>query len=382
VEPSTSLQGHEKRHLALPQASSLPQRYLCDDEIFREEYKRIFSQSWLCAARFDDFPEIGSFVLRKFGQESVILMRSSEKEIKACYNVCRHRGSRVLEDETGKVSSIRCPYHSWTYSLQGKLIRAPHTDTLIDFDKDKYSLLPLRCETWGGFVFVNFDNEARPVKQHLRFLVDKCANIRLDTLRRGGRLEYSVGANWKIICENYSECYHCPTIHPELNRITYYRTSYNCAFLTDEETKGAISGGWMELSKEADSMTWTGKTKRPPIKGTTLEDTRRIYYFLVFPSMFFSLHPDYLLIHFLRPIDATHSKIVCEWFFEPDTMTKPDFDPSDAIMIWDLINKQDWHVCELTQEGVKSRAFKPGRYTELESTVYDFDVYIMEVMEG
>jgi len=165
-----------------------------------------------------------------------------------------------------------------------------------------------------------------------------------------------------------------------LNRITYYRSSYNYAFLMDKESMGDISGGWMELSADTDSMTWTGKTKRPPIKGTSDADKRRIYYFLVFPNMFFSLHPDYLLIHIVQPVDATHSRVLSEWYFEPETMAKPDFDPQDAIRIWDLINRQDWHVCELTQQGVKSRAFVPGRYTSLESTVHDFDQYILHVM--
>jgi Rieske 2Fe-2S family protein len=251
---------------------------------------------------------------------------------------------------------------------------------LANFDKDHYSLHPIRCETWGGFVFVNLEPHAPAVKEHLKPLVQKCANLPLDKLKRGARVEYDVAANWKIICENYSECYHCPTIHPELNKVTYYRTSYNYAFLMDEEAKGSISGGWMGLSKDADSMTLTGRTNRPPIKGMTKEDLRRIYSLLVFPSMFFSLHQDYLLVHTLQPQDATHSKVVCKWYFEPETMAKPEFDATDAIEMWDLINKQDWHVCELTQKGVKSRAFSPGRYTSLEGTVHDFDEYFLEAM--
>jgi len=366
--------------LPLTKASSLPGRYLRDDEIYREECERIFYRSWLCVGRVQDFPEVGSFMLREIGDESIVLVRSNDQDITAFYNVCRHRGSRLLEDGATKVASIKCPYHSWTYSLDGKLIGAPHTDNLTDFDRNGYSLFQIRCETWAGFVFANFDSHAPPVKQHLKPLVEKCANLPLDSLKRGGKIEYDVAANWKIICENYSECYHCPTIHPELNKITYYRTSFNYAFLMDKETKGSISGGWMELSEDADSMTWTGKTSRPPIKGTSKDDMRRIYYFLVFPSMFFSLHQDYLLVHTVQPRDATHSKVVCEWYFEPETMAKPDFDPTDAIKIWDLINKQDWHVCELTQKGVKSRVFAPGRYTALEGTVHDFDEYVLEVM--
>jgi Rieske 2Fe-2S family protein len=210
-----------------------------DDAIYREEWERIFYHDWLYVGRNEDFPEPGSFILRDVGDESIVITRDNDRNIKAFYNVCRHRGSRILDEPSGKVTSIKCPYHSWTYSLDGNLIGAPHTDNLKDFDRNEYSLKAIRCETWAGFVFVNLDVEAPPLKQHLKPLVHKCENLPLETLRRGGRVEYDVSANWKIICENYSECYHCPTIHPELNKITYYRSSYNYAFLMDEATKGS-----------------------------------------------------------------------------------------------------------------------------------------------
>jgi Rieske 2Fe-2S family protein len=372
----------EKVLLPLTRASGLPGKYLHDEAIYHQERERIFYRSWLCIGRADDLPGVGSFMVRDIGEESVIVVRGNDGGITAFYNVCRHRGSKLLEEGSGKVASIQCPYHSWTYSLGGTLIGAPHTDGLPDFDRNAYSLTAIRCETWAGFVFVNLDDQARPLREHLKGLVEKCTNLPLDTLKRGGRIEYDVAANWKIICENYSECYHCPTIHPELNRITYYRTSFNYAFLTDKETKGAFSGGWMGLSEGMDSMTWTGKTKRPPIKGTAKEDMRRIYYFLIFPNMFFSLHPDYLLVHTVQPQGVTHSKVICEFYFEPETMARPDFDQSDATKVWDVINRQDWHVCELSQKGVRSRAYVPGRYTNLEGTVHDFDAYILQVMRA
>ena len=381
VKASEPLSSEEKRvFLPITEASSLPGKYFHDCEIYREEMERIFQHSWLCIGRTEDFPEAGSFTLREIGGENMVAVKGEDNQIRCFYNLCRHRGSILLEENSGIVPSIKCPYHSWTYSLEGKLIGAPHTGNLTQFDRDEYSLHAIRCETWGGFVFVNLDEQAPPVTEHLRRLVQKCGDLPLDQLKRGGRVEYDVAANWKIICENYSECYHCPTIHPELNKITYYRTSHNYAFLMDEAAKGSISGGWMELSNDADSMTLTGKTRRKPIKGMTEVDQRRIYYFLVFPSMFFSLHRDYLLVHTVQPQDAAHSKVICEWYFEPETMSNPEFDPTDAIKMWDMINKQDWHVCELTQKGVESKAFIPGRYISLEETVHDFDEYFLEFM--
>jgi len=176
----------QKRSVPVPltQASSLPGHYLFDEEIYREECERIFYRSWLCVGRAEDFPNVGSFKLHEVGDESILVVKSGEQEINAFYNVCRHRGSRILEKRTGEVASIQCPYHSWTYSLAGRLVGAPHTDGLTDFDKRNYSLSPLRCESWAGFVFVNFDKAASPVKEHLKPLVAKCANLPLEALRR------------------------------------------------------------------------------------------------------------------------------------------------------------------------------------------------------
>jgi len=137
----------------------------------------------------------------------------------------------------------------------------------------------------------------------------------------------------------------------------------------------------MEFSKDYTSMVWSGYTKRPPLHGMTEEDRRRVDYYFVFPHMFFSLHPDYLMVHRLWPRSPTHTTIECDWYFDAGVIKQPDFDPIDAVELWDLINRQDWSVCERTQKGTHSRAWKGGRFSAQESQVHDFEKYISKRMK-
>ncbi len=364
------------------QASNLPGKFYYDEQIYRQELERIFYRSWLCVGREQDIPKPGSFVTRKIGTESIIITRGSDHKLSAFYNVCRHRGAQLLREEQGQCRSIRCAYHAWTYALDGTLIGAPHTEHLLDFSKEDYRLFPLTVQSWGGFLFLTFQQEGLSLPQYLGDFIRKWEGVPLAELQRGDRIVYQVAANWKIVCENFSECYHCPAIHPELNRITYYRHGDNDAFLSKKgPLQGTFSGGWMELSGDYQSMTLTGYTDRPPLRGLRMEDRRRIYYYLVFPNLFFSLHPDYLMIHTVWPQNPTSSLVVCEWFFEPASMAAPGFSVQDAVEMWDRINRQDWQVCALSQNGLQSRAYTPGRYTALETMVHDFDAYIVQILD-
>jgi Rieske 2Fe-2S family protein len=193
-------------------------------------------------------------------------------------------------------------------------------------------------------------------------------------------MEYDVAANWKFIAENYSECYHCPGLHPQLNKLTPYDLG------GDFETHGAWQGGWMELTDGAETMALDGgqgsRRGRPAMTGITPEDERRIYYYVVWPTTFLSIHPDYLLVHRLIPDGPSRTKIICELLFEPETMARPDFDPSDAIAFWDLTNSQDWHVCELQQRGTASRSWVAGRYSNQEASVHAFDQMVADRYAG
>jgi len=366
--------------VAVTQASNLPGKLYHDEEVYRRELERIFFRSWLCVGREEDLPEPGSFLTRSVGDESVIIARSNDRTLRAFYNICRHRGSRLISEPEGGRRVLQCPYHSWSYALDGKLAGAPHTENLKNFDREDYSLLSIQLDTWAGFIFVKFTSGPPSLQRYLGDLIQKFERVPLAALRRGGRNVYEVAANWKVLCENFSECYHCPTIHPELSRITFYRSAENDAFLSGRDRHGSYSGGRMELAEGCDSMTLTGRTNRPPLRGLTEEERRHIHYYLIFPNLFFSLHPDYLMVHTVWPNGPRQATVSNEFFFEPEAMARGDFDPGDAVGIWDIINRQDWQACERVQLGMMSRASLPGRYSEMESLVYDFDRYVLKLL--
>ncbi len=362
-------------------ATLLPARAYHDPALYAWEMDEIFLRDWVMVAREEDVAEPGSFIQREVNGENVILVRGRDAVIRAFYNVCRHRGTAVEERECGKAVRFQCPYHAWIYDLDGRLIRAKHTEDLEDFSFDTFGLTPIRAETWQGFVFLCFaEGAVEPLADQLGDLVDQFARFDFRTLRSAKRIDYEVAANWKFIGENYSECYHCPGVHPQLNKLTPYDLG------GDYDPDGAWQGGWMELVGGAETMALDGghgsRDGRPPMCGITTIDEKRIYYYIVWPLAFLSIHPDYLLVHRLIPRDAGHTTVECEWLFEESTIATPGFDPADAIAFWDVTNRQDWHVCELQQQGTRSRSWKAGRYSSIEASVQAFDVMVADRYAG
>ena len=360
-------------------ATLLPARTYHDPAVLDWEQDNILRRDWLAVGRAEELPESGSFLVREVLGESVILVRGRDDEIRAFYNVCRHRGTAVEERDCGKAVRFQCPYHAWIYDIDGKLMRAKHTEDLEDFSLDTYGLAPIRTETWQGFVFLCFaDESVTPggLETQIGDLTATLARFDFTSLRSAKQIVYEVGANWKFIAENYSECYHCPGVHPQLNKLTPYDLG------KDYDPNGAWQGGWMQLVEGAETMALDGghgsRDGRPPMCGITAEDEERIYYFLLWPTTFLSIHPDYLLVHRLIPVSPGHTTVVCDWLFEGETIDAEGFDPSDAIAFWDLTNQQDWHVCEMQQRGTSSRSWIAGRYSTAEASVQAFDLMVVD----
>jgi len=361
-------------------ASLLPGRAYQDEAVFDHERRHWFASDWVCVGRVEDASDAGTYFLAQIADEPLIVVRGRDDVLRAFYNVCRHRGTAVVEAPAGKAVRFQCPYHAWIYDLDGRLIRAKHTEELEDFSFDGYGLVPVGLETWQGFVFVNLDADAPPLAAQLGDLTapDQFGRFDFGTLRSAHREVYEVASNWKLIAENYSECYHCPGIHPQLNKLTPYDLG------GDFEPDGQWQGGWMELIDSAETMALEGGhlNGRPPMAGITPVDERRIYYYVVWPLVFLSIHPDYLLVHRLEPVEAGRTRIVCNWLFEPSTIAAPGFDPSDAVGFWDLTNRQDWHVCELQQRGTASRSWQAGRFSTMEASVHAFDLMCADRYAG
>jgi Rieske 2Fe-2S family protein len=339
---------------------TLAQRYFVSPEIFGHEKKRIFSGQWVLVGHQNQIVKAGDYFTSEIAGESLIVVRDQRSTIRSFYNVCRHRGTRLSEDQSGHASAIQCPYHAWTYGLDGRLLGAPHMNDVPGFDKSDYSLHPVHLGLWEGFIFVNLADSRAPLEEWFAPLAGKFSHWNLPRLRSAKRIEYDVQANWKLIFENYSECYHCPGVHPVLSKLSPYDSAEN------DLTEGPFLGGFMRITK-GNSLTMSGKSCALSVGDFGEDDFYRVFYYSIFPNMLLSLHPDYAMVHQLRPLSAERTLILCDWFFHPEAFERKDFRPDDAIEFWDMTNKQDWHVCELSQQGIASRAYEPGPYSPRES---------------
>jgi glycine betaine catabolism A len=351
-------------------ATMLPPRAFTDSGVFDWELERIFG-GWLCVGHASRVAEPGSYVMREVGTDSVVVMGDDDGRPHAFLNVCRHRGARLVSDAEGSVRRrLVCPYHAWSYGLDGELKSTRHMDAVEDFDTACWGLIPIRVASVGGLLFVDLRGEASDLAEHLGDMVGHLDRYRVERLERSGHITYHVAANWKAIAENYSECLHCPGVHPELNALSHYMSGEVL------EGAGAWCGGSMTLRDGVSTMARKGGNGRRPIEGLSEGDLDSVLYFALFPNALVSLHPDYLMLHTLWPRAVDRTEVICEWFFEPATIGADGFDPSDAIDFWDQVNREDWHVCELTQQGVRTTGYVPGRYSAEEVDVHEFDVMV------
>jgi len=360
-------------------AKTLPQRYFVSPEVFAEEQEKIFSDHWILAGHQSEIPKAGDYLIAEIAGESAIIVRTPSEgscgagsdrtgKIRGFYNVCRHRGSRLKEDACGHLSAIQCPYHAWTYSLDGKLIGAPQMEE--NFDKADYSLATVNLELWEGFIFVNLKNNPIALAQWFGPLNSKFSEWRMSSLRSVRRIEYDVRANWKLVFENYSECYHCAGVHPELTKLSPSDSAQNDLF------QGPFLGGFMTI-EDGRSLTRSGNACARSIASRV---SNRVFYYSIFPNMLLSLHPDYVMVHQLLPKSPSETLIRCDWFFHPGAFDRSDFNPDDAIEFWDMVNQQDWHVCQLSQQGISSRGYQPGPYSPRESIPAAWDDYYLKVL--
>jgi glycine betaine catabolism A len=359
----------------LERASMLPPRSFTDGGVLGWELEHLFRGGWICVGHASALAEPGAYLMRLIGDESVFVIAGKDGEPRGFFNVCRHRGARIFEEAEGKVRGrIRCPYHAWSYDLDGSLLGTRHTEGLEDFDPGCYGLRPVATEVAGGLVMVSLSGSRAPAGGHVGELAPWLERYALGRLEPAGRRDYEVAANWKAIAENYNECLHCPGVHPELNALSDYSSGAQVV------GAGAWCGGSMTLNDGAETMGRGGghNGARPPIAGLPEDEFRHVYYFALFPNALVSLHPDYVMLHTLWPREPGLTDVICEWLFEPETIAAPGFDPTDAIEFWDQVNREDWHVCELAQKGVGSRGYTAGRYSTHEGDVHAFDVMVAE----
>lgn len=360
---------------------TLPREAYLSPEVFDREKERIFFREWWVVGREEELARPGDFVVKDVAGESILIVRTREGALAAHYNVCRHRGAQLVPDcMAGRFAGgIRCPYHSWTYTLDGALRTAPFLDEADGLARAELSLHPVGVDTWGGFVFVHLTpaesaGADRTLAAQLGAVPERLRRYPLAELRLGRRIAYEVRANWKVMLENYNECYHCGPVHPELCRLVPAFKQRGGAELDWERGIPHRDGAW--------TFTASGTTNRRPFHGLSEEEQVRHKGELIYPNCMLSLSAEHVAAFYLLPQAVDRTTIVTEFLFHPDDMAREDFAPEDAVDFWDLVNRQDWAICESVQRGMTSRVFRGGFYAPMESWSLDIRRYIGERMGG
>ncbi|MFI8569061.1 aromatic ring-hydroxylating dioxygenase subunit alpha [Rhodococcus sp. NPDC078407] len=347
--------------LPLPESliSTLPGRYYTDPAIFELEQEKIFEELWICAVRAADLDKPGAFRTVQIGRESVIVTRTRTGAIKAYLNVCAHRGARICMEDKGEVKrSFQCPYHAWTYDLDGKLIAAPNLTKMPDIDRVRYGLSSVSVEEWLGYVWVNLSDDPASfdttVVQDIRDRLGDVESIdryKIEDLGLGRRVSYDVKANWKLIIENFMECYHCATIHPELTEVLpEFADGYAAQYYV---------GHGAEFGESVRGFTLDGSEGHDSIPGIAPEQDRRYYAITVRPQVFVNLVPDHVIIHRMYPLAADRTLVECDWLYLPGVVASGR-DLQHSVELFHRVNLQDFEACERCQPAMSSRKYRDG----------------------
>lgn len=343
------------------EGQGLPREAYVSPAVHQWELRALFDDAWVCVGRAQGLEQVGAQRAVRVGREGVLLVRDEGGEVRGFYNVCRHRAHELVQiGDCVRGGQIRCPYHGWVYGLDGAL-----RGRVCDVSEPR-GLVPVRVESWRGFVFVNLSGAAISLTEWLGDLDGLTAGHDLGGLQIAATHSYELVANWKLVIENYHECYHCPLIHPQLCRVSPPNSGHNYA------GAGAWIGGPMELMAHAETLSLDGKSGGAPLPALAPEQRRRVYYYGVGANLLISLHPDYVLTHRLEPLAPDRTRIECQWLFHPESFAAPGFSPAYAVDFWDLTNRQDWQAVESVHRGVSSRGFRPGVFAPREQAVHEF----------
>lgn len=368
-------------------AAALPAAAYLDAAHYRREAESIFFRDWFCVGRTEQLPDAGDYLHVQVAGERVLIVRDRNLDLAAFFNVCSHRGAELVSTapepaacggRSGRFAggAMRCPYHAWTYEFDGCLRGAPFLEFTDSRPRERYALRRIPLATWGGFLWVNVAGAdgplAQTLEQQLAVVAAKVVRYPLDDLRIGRRLVYDVAANWKVLAENYNECYHCGPVHPELCQIVPLFRRAGGAGLDWAEGIPHRPGAW--------TFTASGTSTRAPFPGLNEKERDHHKGEIVYPNLWISLAAEHVAAFMLFPRGPAATQVICDFLFHRDEVTKPGFDPSDVVDFWDVVNRQDWAVCESVQRGMASRGFRGGLYAPMEDASVDIRRYLAQRM--
>jgi Rieske 2Fe-2S family protein len=362
---------------------ALPKHMYVDPGHWATERDDVLHACWFCVGRITDLGlnRAGRLAVVDVVGESILLTSDLRGELHAMYNVCRHRGSQVVPVDPDAeppqpcaVGALRCPYHSWTYDLAGALLKAPHTDDVEAFDPGLFRLAPVAVAQWGGFCFVHLTPQsAGDLRDDIGASVAGIERYPLADLVVGRRYVYDVAANYKVLSENYNECYHCGPVHPELTRLV---PSFGAGGAGIDWDAGVPhrDGAW--------TFTTSGSSNRRPFAGLDDAERSRHKGALLHPNLWLSCAAEHVAAFTLWPQAVDRTRVVCDLLFAADEVASPDFDPADAADLWDLVNRQDWAVCQSVQRGMSSRAYTQGWFAPMEDMAADIRRWLLPRLQA
>jgi len=366
----------------------LPSHFYWDPAQHERELKAIWYRNWLYVCRAAELAEARSFRTFEIGNQNILIVRDGEGLLHAFHNTCRHRGSVLCTEREGrfKASFIQCPYHRWTYSLRGELIGVPAIAPIEGLDKAKLPLYEVAVAEWGGFLFVNLAGaKARPFLDMLGPKAERLDNWPLADLVLGHSYRKTLACNWKVFWENFSECLHCPGLHPELSRLVpIYGRSIMGPF---DDPAWASHGGdddpRFRGGLRPGAVTWSmnGQATGAIFPDLTEQERRKgANYVSLPPSMFVVGHVDYVRIVWLKPLGPEETELSADWYFPAASLADKSFDLENAVGLARLVLDQDGAACELNQRGLRSAAHREGVLLPQEYAVHAFQNWVRQAL--
>ena len=363
---------------------TLPYRFYYDDEQYRRELESIWARNWVYLCRVETLADTGDYRVFEIGGREIILLRDAEGGLAAFFNSCRHRGSTLCREASGslKRGRIMCPYHSWMYDLQGRLLATGTARPVDGFDRESLSLSPVAISEWGGFVFANLQGgDARDFETALGEEMAPLASWPLADLRVGHRFSKTLACNWKLFWENFNECLHCPKVHPGLCQLV---PIYGRGLMVQRDDPN-----WRERAQDdnprisgrlrADAATWSpdGQARETIFRGLTDAELKRGHtYAVALPSLFVVGHVDYVRSVQITPLGSEAMRIDAEWLLTPDALEAPDLDLPGLASFAEQVMREDGEVCEINQHGLRSAVEPHGILMQEEYEVFAFQEWV------
>lgn len=367
---------HKTQETFIPGSKTLERTFFTSPEIFEKDKEVFIYQNPICIGHVSDIPESGYF-LYGIDNESLIVKRDEGGNVRAFHNTCPHRHYRIVEEPKGGSNKVlQCIYHGISFDDEGRVINGMALKETEGVDLTDVHLKESATHVWNGFIFVNLD-PLKPMNfdEVFRALPD-LDKYNLNDLQLGAEITYDVNANWKVIFDNYEECDHCPIKHPQLVRVSGYKSWFN------DLTEGPVLGGYMHLKDEFEDLTMSGELVAPFLGNLNANEKRRIYNYSFAPGMLLlGVHPDYVNYDIVKPIGPDRTQVISRWLFRPEAFKNPNFNPRDAVDFWNLTNEQDFYdICPKVQLGESSRFTTPGPLSSRESLVAAFDRHYLRTI--